>query len=160
MRKLYLSPTCGRSHDLAPELAQFLQEEECNYRMTCSESQLAGLNPDVPQSLIDSRKDGVEVVTEVVRTVYGEEESYVSWDAPGKRYFIEFNDLEESLDDLMMGLGLRVILECRDRSDPFQEEFLDMVYGFPAIDENDRTAELETESFPRQTELEEKEEWQ
>lgn len=127
--------------------------------MTCSESQLAGLDPDVPQSVIDSRQEGVEVVTEVIQTIYGEEK-YVSWDAPGKRYFIEYDDLEETLDDLMMGLGLRVILELRDRSDPFQQEFLDAIYGFPGIDGNDRTAELETESFPRQTELEEKEEWQ
>ncbi len=145
MRKLYISPTVGRSCDLPPEISHFLMEEPCHYRMTCSESQLEGLDPDTPKGLIETFQDGTEKVKEVVRTIYGIDETYVSWDAPGVRFYAEIDDFEEDLDALMAATGLRLTLDCRDRDTPRGEEWAEIIYGFPLIDGNDRCAELETE---------------
>ena len=150
--KLFLSPTLGRSQDLPVAIRQFLQAETCTYRCSCTKSQLAGLNPDVPQELIDSYSSGTEIVKEIIQTIYGEEEEIVSWDAEGERYYIEINNFEEDVDDLMMATGLRLTLDSMDRTKPHGEEWSSIIFGFPEIDEDAKCAELETSLTPRQDE--------
>ncbi len=151
MRKLYLSPTIGTSAQMPANIAQFLESELCNYRHTVSRRQMEGSDPDVPQDIIDSFSQGTEKVSEVVRTIYGEDEEYLSWDSPGVRYYVELSDdFEADLDNLMLNLGLRITLDCYDRATAHGEEWAEIVYGFPMIDEGDRVAEIETDNVPRQ----------
>ena len=157
MRKLYISPTTNRSCDLPDSLKDFLLSEGCTYRMTCSERQLTEGHPDMPSGMGDSLAFGTEIVRETVRTIDNEDVNYVSWDAPGNRYYIEINDFEEDINNLMLCTGLRLTLDQTDRSLPYREEFLEMVYGLPMIEPGDLIGELETSLTSAQEE--EVEEW-
>jgi hypothetical protein len=106
----------------------------------------------VPQEMIDSLRTGTEVVRENITTIYGEENEVISWDAEGERYYIEINDFEKDIDDLMIGTGLRLTLDQTDRNLPHVKEFHEMIFGFPEIDVNDRIGELETTLTPAQEE--------
>ena len=152
MYKLFLSPTIGKSNNLPAEIRQFLLSEPCTYRLSCTKSQLAGLNPDVDPEDIASFSTGTEIVREIIQTIYGETEEVVSWDAEGERYYIEINNFEEDIDDLMMATGLRLTLDQSDRSTPHAKEFNEMIFGYPEIDEDAKTAELECSLTPRQEE--------
>ncbi len=150
MTKLYIAPTIGRSADLPAALRQFLQSEPCTYRCSCTKDQLAGLNPDVPQDIIDSFPSGTEVVREIIQGIYGDSEEIVSWDAEGERYFIEIHRFEEDIKDLMMATGLRLTLDQTDRNSPHGREWSEILFGFPEIDEDAETGELETALSPQQ----------
>ena len=153
MRKLYISPPCGRSQELPSNISHLFPSEETTYRMTVTKSQLQFANdPNIPVGFCDSYEGGSEKVEERVVTIFGEEETYISWDAAGLRYYVEFEDLEEALEDICFSTGLRVTLDRRDRENPFNQEILEAIYGFPAMNDEDWTAELECSLTPRQEE--------
>jgi hypothetical protein len=152
MTKLMLSPTIGRSCDLPNSIKQFLLSEPCTYRISLTKDQMAEASQYVPQEMIDSLRTGTEVVRENITTIYGEENEVISWDAEGERYYIEINDFEKDIDDLMIGTGLRLTLDQTDRNLPHVKEFHEMIFGFPEIDVNDRIGELETTLTPAQEE--------
>jgi hypothetical protein len=158
MRKIYISPTYGRSHDIPSNLTHLFSSEETTYRMTVTKSQLEMKDhPDIPVGLCESYETGNEKVEEIITTIFGENETYVSWDATGFRYYVEFEDLEETLEDICFSTGLRVTLDRRDRENQFKQELLEAIYGFPEINEDDWTCELETE-IPRLAATEDEEE--
>lgn len=161
MRKLFLSPTCGRSADLPANISHLFASEDATYRMTVTKSQLEMADENVPSGFTDSYQDGNEKVTKTVKTLFGEEE-FVHWDATLPRYYVEFDDLEEALEDIGNATGLRITLGPWNREDPFQTEFIDAIFGFfPEIGEEDIFAELETDlpNFELMEKDQEGEEW-
>ncbi len=146
-RKLYLSPTYGISDSLPANISHLFLSESATYRKTVTKSQLecAGTDEDIPPGFCDSYAEGYEKMEKKVMTIFGEEEIYVSWDSEGLRYFVEFENLEETLQDIYFATGLRLTLDFRDREDPYNSEFIEAIYGLPMIDENDLTCEIETD---------------
>jgi len=129
---------------LPPNISHLFSSEKATYRMTATKSQLECADENIPPGFCDSYADGNEKVTKKVKTLFGDEE-LVSWDAELDRFYVEFDNLEEVLENIGNATGLRITLGPWNREDPFQNEFLDAIYGFPEIEDGDLVAELETD---------------
>lgn len=136
MRKLYISPTCGTSASLPANISHLFSSEPATYRQTIAKSQLEAANIILPP--------GSERVTKTISTIFGEED-VVSWDEEKVRYYIEFDNLEEIIEDIGNATGLRLTFNSWDRENQFQSEFLEVIYGLPEIESGDLVAELETD---------------
>ena len=136
MRKLYLSPTCGTSASLPANISHLFSSEPATYRQTIAKSQLEAANITLPP--------GSEQVTKTVSTIFGDEE-IVSWDEEKVRYYIEFDNLEEVIEDIGNATGLRLTFEPWDRENQFQSEFMEVIFGLPEIENGNLVAEIETD---------------